>query len=344
MDIDAFEKSLKEGISPIYSFVGSQTFLFEMALEALREAVCVGPFSDMNFDQFYAKEKGAIPKAFEMTGQMPMMARMRMVVIREADAIKGDDAQKLAEYLLSPSKFCCLVLWYEKLAKNTKIWKRSGKNGLAMAFERIYERQMPFWIKRMALRHGKEISGQGVSFLTRAVGADLAKANAELEKAALYAGDKQTIDAQDLEAVLAAVKSESIFQLTDSIGAKDRTNAIYLSKKMMDAGEQPLRILWQVTSHMKRLMLVRSLISAKMPAAEIGRAMGVMDFVRDKLIGQAKAFARRDLRMAMVRITQADLELKSGRLNNRLVLEKLILDLSEVKTKKGPANSLTRSR
>ena len=327
MDIEAFEKSLTQDVRPVYTFAGGQPFLFEMVVDAIRDVVATGAFWDMNFDQFHASEKGVMDKAFETMEQLPMMSPMRMVVIREAEQIKGRDADKLAEYLSNPSEFCCLVLCYAKLAKNTKIWKRSEKRGAAIQFDRIYENHMPFWIRRLAAKVGKKIDAKAVSFLTRAVGPDLAKADAELEKAALYAGDKQTIEAEDLEAVLAAVKSENIFELTDAIGAKDRTRALYLSKKMLDAGEQPLRILWQVGNHMKRLMLTRSLLVSGAPLHEIGRAMGVMDFVRDKLVAQAKAFSRRELRCSMVMITKTDLELKSGRLNNRLILEKLILDL-----------------
>lgn len=344
MDIDAFEKSLEQDIRPIYTFVGNQPFLFEMVQEALREAMEVGPFADMNTDLFHATERGALDRALEITGQLPMMAKRRLVIIKEAEAIKGKDVERLAAYLASPSEFCCLALFYAKLAKNTKVWKRSNKHGLALAFERIYERHMPFWIKRMALRNGKEITGQAVNFLTRAVGPDLGKANAELEKASLYAGSKETIDMQDVEAILSTVKAENIFELTDAIGAKDRMRAIHLSKKMLDAGEQPLRILWQVGNHMRRLMLVRSLLSSGAPTNQIGRALGVMDFVRDKLVAQARVFSRRELRLAMTQITKTDLELKSGRLNNRIVLEKMMLDLCGMPGLASSRKSVRRSR
>lgn len=328
MDIEAFEESLKEGIKPIYTFVGDQPFLTDMAVEAIREVVMAGPFADMNYNLLHATEKGAAEKALETIEQLPMMAKMRLVVVKEAEAIKGDAVDKLADYLSDPNAFTCLVLCYSKLNKTTKIWKRSNKKGMALQFERIYERQMPFWIKRMAARFGKKISSEGISFLIRSIGPDLAKANAELEKASLHAGEeKETIDVEDLEAVLAAVKAERIFDLTDALGKKQSTTALYLTKKMIDSGEQPLRILWQVGSHMNKLMLVRSMLAAGAPAREIGRAMGVMDFVRDKLVQQAKVFPRKELRRSLVLITKTDLELKSGRINSRAILEKLILDL-----------------
>jgi DNA polymerase-3 subunit delta len=299
-----------------------------MALDAIREKVVAGPFSDMNYNLLHASEKGAVEKALETIEQLPMMAKMRLVVLKEAEAVKGQWVDRLADYLSKPNTFTCLVLCYSKLNKTTKIWKRSKKKGVALQFERIYERQMPFWIKRMAVRYEKKISSQAVSFLVRSIGPDLAKADAELEKASLYAGEeKDVIDVEDLEAVLAAVKAERIFDLTDALGKKQSTAALYLTKKMIDGGEQPLRILWQVGSHMTKLMLVRSMLSAGAPPGEIGRAMGVMDFVRDKLVDQAKVFPRKHLRHSLVLIAKTDLELKSGRINSQAILEKLILDL-----------------
>ncbi len=328
MDIEAFEESLKKETKRIYTFVGDQPFLMDMALEAIREKVVAGPFADMNYNLLHATEKGAAEKALETIEQLPMMAKIRLVIVKDAEAIKGKLVDKLAEYLSNPNNFTCLVLCYGKLNKTTKIWKRSKKNGVALQFERIYERQMPFWIKRMAVRYGKKISPPAVSFLVRSIGPDLTKANAELEKASLYAGEeKETIDVEDLEAVLAAVKAERIFDMTDALGKKQSTAALYLIKKMIDGGEQPLRILWQVGSHMTKLMLVRSMLSAGAPSKEIGRAMGVMDFIRDKLVDQAKVFKRKQLRRSLVLIAKTDLELKSGRINSRAILEKLILDL-----------------
>jgi len=327
MDVESFEKELKKETLPIYTFVGDQPFLLNMMINAIKEKVVVGPFADMNCNLFHGDEKGVFEKAIQAAEQLPMMSPKRLVVYKEAEKIKVSQKERLAQYLLSPNPSTCLVLCYKKLAKNTKIWKRSVKNGKAYAFERIYERRMPFWIKRIVKIHKKKITPKGIDFLVGAVGANLAKANAELEKASLYVGDNQTIDVSDLEAVLAAVKTESVFELTDSVGRKNRTKALYLIKKMIDAGEKPLGILWQVSAHMRKLMLVRSMLIAKAPTKEIGRAMGVMDFVRDKLIAQAKVFSRRELRLSLVTLTKSDLELKSGRISNRVVLEKLILDL-----------------
>lgn len=327
MDIEAFENGLKKEILPIYTFLGNQPFLLDMMVGAIREKVAVGPFADMNCSIYHGDEKGAFDKALQDAEQFPMMAQMRLVIIREAESIKGKNVDRLAEYLLSPNKSTCLVLCFSKLAKNTKVWKRSNKNGLGFTFDKIYERQMPFWIKQMAKNHEKTITPKGADFLIRAIGANLEKANAEIEKAALYVGEGKTIDADDFEAVLAAIKSESIFEITDSIGKRDITWALYLIKKMLDSGEKPLNILWQVGNHMRRLMLVKSMVVDNAPIKEIGRAMGVMDFVRDKLAAQSKVFKRKELRLSLVTITKADLELKSGRISNRVVLEKLILDL-----------------
>lgn len=328
MVIEAFEKSLKDGLRPVYTFVGDQPFLMDMVVEAVREKVDLGAFADMNYNLYRASEKGAVEAALETIKQLPMMSKQRLVIIREGEKIKNKQLlDRLADYLLAPNEFTCLVLCFLKLGKNTKVWKRSQKNGLAIVFDRVYERQMPFWINRMAAGQGKKMSQAAVAYLVRSVGADLTKASAEVEKAALYAGEKEIIEPDDVDAVLAAVKAESIFELTDAFGSKDRAKAFYMTKKMLDAGEKPLSILWQVGNHLKRLMLVRSLLADGAPAEEIGRVMGLMKFVRDKLISQAAKFSRKELRYSLVLLTKTDFELKNGRISNRAILEKLILDL-----------------
>lgn len=344
MALEAFEKSLKDGLRPVYTFVGDQPFLMDMAVENIREKIDLGAFADMNSNLYRAGEKGAIESALETIEQLPMMAKQRLVIIRDGELLKNKQLlERLAKYLSNPNDFTCLVLCFIKLGKNTKIWKRSEKNGLGVRFDRIYERQMPFWIKRMAVRQNKKISQAAISFLVRSVGADLAKANSEIEKAALYAGEIEIIEPEHVEAVLAAIKAESIFELTDALGAKDNAKAFYMTKKMLDAGEKPLSILWQVGNHMKRLMLVRSLLMDGAPAEEIGRVMGLMRFVRDKLISQSRKFSRKELRKSLVLLTKTDFELKNGRISNRAVLEKMILDLCRQSDRRTGVRQMRRS-
>jgi DNA polymerase III subunit delta len=330
MDIEAFEKGIKEKVKPVYALVSDQSFLREMVVDVIREHAVTGGFAKLNVSTFYADERGAIDKAIEESLQLPMMSSRRLVIVKHGESIKKKpELERLAQYLSKPPDTTCLVLCFAKLAKNTKIWKRSGKHGEAIDFGRIYERQMGPWIKRMALMQEKKIGPTAIAFLSRAVGADLTKAASEIEKAALFGGDKDEITTEHLEAVLASVKVESVFDLTDVIGGRDRAGALFLLKKMFDAGDKPISLLWQVSNHLKRLMLVRFLLTTGAGPDKVGRALGVMDFVRDKLIKQSRQFSRRELRRALVLAAQTDFELKNGRVSDRAVFEKLVLDLCE---------------
>ena len=329
MDLASFEKHLAEKIEPIYTFVGDQSFLTELMVEAIKEKVLPsGGFADMNFDNYYVSEKGALSRALDTARQLPMMAKQRMVVIRECEKIKsGAETDMLVRYLEAPNEFCVLVTCFSKLNKSTKPWKRSNSNGLAIAFGRLYDRDMPPYVKKLAEKQGKKISPDAVSYMVRVVGPNLGQIASELEKAAIYVGEGDTINAADIEAVLASVKAESVFDLTDAVGGRNQSRALFLIKQIVDSGEAPLRLLFQISNHMKRLMLVRSLLIKGLSPDQIGSALGLAGFVRDKLLTQSKAFSRKELRDALIRLTKADLELKSGRISDRAVLEKLILDL-----------------
>src|SRR3990170_3378159 len=107
-------KELEKGkVLPVYFFCGSEKLLMEEALKKV-EALVVDPATRcFNYNMFQGSEAAA-ETVIEVAQSMPMMAKKRLVVVKDIDKFSAAELEKLGRYLKDPSPYTCLVLIAEK--------------------------------------------------------------------------------------------------------------------------------------------------------------------------------------------------------------------------------------
>ena len=89
--------------------------------------------------------------------------------------------------------------------------------------------------------------------LVDAAGDDLRLLRQELMKVAAYAGEKDTIERDDVLAVVSRTLENNIFGLIDQVGRKNRQQALHLLADMLLMNEPPVRILYMIIQQMRLL-------------------------------------------------------------------------------------------
>src|SRR5437016_5431206 len=105
---DPLEIIRKEDPGPLYFVHGKEPFLVDRAVEILRERVLDPRTRDFNYDLFQGKEATAA-KVVSAAKTLPMMAKRRLVLIRDADEMKADELAGLSSYVSKPCAETCLV-------------------------------------------------------------------------------------------------------------------------------------------------------------------------------------------------------------------------------------------
>ncbi len=164
-----------------------------------------------------------------------------------------------------------------------------------------------------AKRGGCSLDSRAAQELVEATGGDLARARTELEKLMTYAAARQAISADDVRALVSAEPTYIVWELGDSIGRRDAPAALERLQALLRDGHRPLQALGLIASH------IRKLLHAKAGAAH---------WLAPEVRRQAQKIPMRELLRAQERIFQADVELRSSPPDDRLVLERLILDLT----------------
>src|SRR5436305_59625 len=85
---------------------------------------------------------------------LPMMAKRRLVLVRDADDIKADELNQLIPYVSAPCPETCLVFVAEKADTRIKFFTAFKKKGEMVKLEPLYERQLPGFVRDEARLRG----------------------------------------------------------------------------------------------------------------------------------------------------------------------------------------------
>ena len=316
----------KRNLSPLYFFYGEETFLINQSVNQIRGVLVDPELSSFNLNVFYGKESEP-QDIIHSAKTLPLMSDYRLVVIREADQLKASSWQDFVPYFENPTASTCCVFCAENMVLKAEPLKAFKKRGETVRFYHPFEREIPEWIGKMAKGFQKTISREALTLLRVELENDLQKIYNELQKIAIYVGEKDVIEPDDVKEAVADVRGVTIFDLLDCIGSKDREGALIALRKLLEAGEYPLRILTMIARQIRLLTRAKELLKEGSSHEEVGRQLGIRGFYLKGFLNQVQVFSLSRVEACFTCLFYSDWKLKSSRIDKKLIMEKLIGDL-----------------
>jgi DNA polymerase III subunit delta len=294
-----------DGLEPIYVLHSEHPILIERAVAAIREEAVPPAARGFNYDVIEGKPKGNQIVALCQT--LPMMAKSRMVFVRDLGLLPADEAEPVIAYLAKPNPSTVLVAVTSKLDKRLKLFAQLSKKGFLHVLEA--PRQVGPWVRDEAKAQGVKMDSAAISRLIDTVGNDLSRLALTLGQLGLYAGDRP-VTSDDVDELVADTRERSVFELTDAIGAADRKRALAAVASLCDQRESAVGVVVMLARHIRQLSMLHHLRGLNVPRPEWASRVGVPPFVIDKLIQQAKGYSPQALAEATQRLANADRALK----------------------------------
>lgn len=297
-------KQLQSGeTDPLYVLVGQ---------DDAEKASAAAEFADMldeglrafNFERLYGGEVNA-GDVQQAAATLPMMSPRRIVVILEAEKLlipkregkaAEEEQDRLEAFIGNPPGhssvvFVCGALDRRRRAVKILLDRANVVDCGSITDAADAER----WVKVRAARDGANLDAGAVRALVARGGADLVRLRAGLERVMLYAMGQPTITAEDVKQVMAALPdAEEAFGIAEAIRSGDTANALRQLAAALDNGAQPPFVLGQIRY-----------AAEKTPPAR--------------------------LRGAIDAVFRTDLALKSSGGDPRILLERLVVELSSRK-------------
>jgi DNA polymerase-3 subunit delta len=316
---------LREGEpGPLYYLYGRERYLVDRAVDLLRARVLDPRTRDFNYELFYGKEAGA-SRIVQASRTLPMMAKRRLVLVRDADEMKADDLAGLSNYVADPAPETCLVLVGEKIDQRLKFFTAFKKHGTLVKLDPLYERQLPDFIRGEAHARGVAIEPDAVQLLVDEIGPELGQLADAVERLAIYVGERKRLGAVEVASVIKTTRQHSVFELSNAVGQGDRARALLTLSSMLDARESGVRIVAMLARHLRQLWATHELLERTRDKFEIAQALGIPPFFVEDIMRQARMLDRARAAEMHAALYEADKSLKSSRLDDARILETLVL-------------------
>jgi DNA polymerase III subunit delta len=202
---------------PVYLFMGEETYFIDQLSDYLQNNILDEAERSFNQIVFYGKDADVL-NIINSARRYPMMAAHNVVIIKEAQTLKGID--QLSHYTEKPMPSTILIIAYKykSLDKRTQLYKSIAKNGLVFESGKIYDDQVPAWIDKYLKSKGYSIEPNASMLLLEFLGNDLSKIAMELDKLLITipAGTKN-ITPQSIETNIGISKEYNNFELQKAL-------------------------------------------------------------------------------------------------------------------------------
>lgn len=307
-----------------YLLFGEERYLKKQYTDRLKKAMCADG-DEMNV-HFYTGKDLPVGEIIDLAETMPFLAERRVIFISDSGLFKSG-GEKLAEYLDSPSESAYFVFTESEVDKRSKLYKTVKDKGYAAEFSVQDERTLLRWIAGTLAKENKKITENTAQLFLEKTGTDMENIQMELEKLICYCGDRDVVEAADVEAICTTRTTNHIFDMVNAIADGKTRQALQLYYDLLALKEPPMRILFLIARQCNMLLQTKRMRAQGFDQKMIASKLGVPPFAAGKYVTQAGRFKTATLKKAVEQCVEADEAVKSGRMNDMMSVEVLILSV-----------------
>ncbi len=295
---------------PVYLILGDDELEKAEVADAFEQIVDEG-LRAFNVERLHGMD-AALGDVVEATRTLPMMAARRVVILRRAEAAlmprreskaASADLEVFEAYLEAPSPHATLVLVCDDLDRRRNSTKRLMAAATIVTcgvVESLADAER--WVRRRVSAEGVSIEPAAARLVAGLAGPDLSRLRGDLERLLLYAAGRDSITVDDVRATAGPATMHDDWAVARAIERGQAAQALRELALVLDAGAAPYMVLGQLG------WVART----KLPPTRVGAAVEAM--------------------------FETDLALKSSAGDQRVLLERLVLEMCGV----GPSRSERR--
>ncbi len=337
---------------PAYLFVGDEAFFRQRFRDAILEHLVPADLRHFSLFEFDLAETD-LSEILDRVRTPSLMAPFQVFFVRGVKNLfgRGSNEEKLAaieEYCKSPNPDALLIFVADHISipadvrrmemqdkeRYQRIRDTMGQYCGIVELARVEESDAVRWISEYSSSRGVKVDSDGARELVDALGGDMMMISNELEKLILYVGGKKRITLGDVETMVLAAKQRSLYELTDAISSKDRMHALEILDAILASGDgedAAIGHIYMLAKTFRQMLVIleRNVRDQRMLWAALWQGFRVPPFAAEDIIKQARRYKnRRELTRALRLIAKADLALRSNPVSKRLVLERLVIELT----------------
>ena len=269
----------------------------------------------------------------------------------------GDLAQELKNFSWGTVR---LIISSGKVDKRKAFYKTLDKLGTVENHsawsldDKDWAMQAENWAGATLRKLNKNISDEALGELVNSVGPNARQLASEVEKLALYVGDRTEIELPDIAAIVTRNKSSRAFALGDALGDRDlprllRTLDEELWAMKLDSQKSEIGLLYGLISKIRTLILIKQMLkegwikpgseynqiktqldripTEKLPDDKRYNPLSINPYILFKALPQAGRYTQEELIEAMDSLLRCNQRLISSSVDEDLILQQTLVDI-----------------
>ena len=307
-EVKNLQEDIKTGkFKNAYLLFGEEAYLKIQYKEKLIHAL--NPDDDtMNFTKYEGKGI-EVREMIDLCETMPFFADHRVVLVENSGFFKNK-CDELADYMKTLPDYLRLVFVEEEVDKRSRMYKAVKNCGRIVEFAKQDEKTLMRWAAGILAREGRKITTRDMELFLTKTGTDMGNIRMELEKLITYTMGQDIVTREDIEEICTT-----------------RT-ALDLYNDLLTLREPPMRILFLLSKQFRQMCLAKKMAGEGASQNEIATRLGVPSFVARNILACARAYSVEELEQAEEDFVDAEEAVKTGRLQDVLSVELLIVKYS----------------
>jgi DNA polymerase III subunit delta len=252
-------------------------------------------------------------------------------------ASSGSDAAFLSAYTKDPTPGVTLVLEGARFdfegddkRKQDRVRKFYSAIPAVVELRRYAAHEARAEAGNLLRKTGLTLDAPALDLLVEALGGDMARIAVEIEKLALFAGNR-AVNEEEIAALVPDARAVTIFALVNALGRRDRVRSLEVLDTLVKEGEYLPLVLAFLSTQFRMALVAREagLRSAGQIQTHFTR-MGVpMWSSRAEQIQQTVSrFSQPQLESAVKLLFRADTGLRDARPDDRTIMERFVVELT----------------
>lgn len=315
----------KKEFKKVYLLFGEESYLKNLYKNKLKEALIPGE-DNLNFSSYEGKGIN-VKEVIDQAETMPFFTDKRLIFIENSGFFKNANAD-MAEYLPDMPDSTCIIFVEDEVDKRGKVFKAVKSAGRVVELGKQDEKTLIRWILGSLKKEHRNITEATMHLFLEKTGTDMENILKELEKLVCYTMGRDIITEKDVEEICTTRTVNKIFDMINAMAEKKQKKALNLYYDLLALKEPPMRILFLITRQFNLLMQVKELKNQGFDANTLASKVGLQSFIIKNYIRQAESFTLELLKNAVVDCVEAEESVKTGRMNDVMSVELLIVQYS----------------
>ena len=266
-------------------------------------------------------------------GYFSMFEEEKFIIVRNANffgssKLNEKDISSLLKYLENPNNLTNIIfICSEKIDARKKITKLMKEKYEIITIPNLKYYEIENRIEKYFLKASYKIDKDTVKYIVASSLNNYDLAMSECEKIILYYNNPCYIKKEDVANIVSKSINANNFLFVDALIEGDLEKSLNLLNDLKTMKVEPTILISLIARDIRIMLNVKKLLEQNKREYEILSELNLMDWQLEKYLKKAFPYKIKELEEWLVKLTNIDLKIKSGKLDKYYALELLILEI-----------------